>query len=55
MCDGCDRLVILLRLVERRVGPFGVLEDDAALDASFGPSREAAPDDRSGVRCGLGA
>ena len=56
MCEGCDRLVGLLRMVEQRAGPPGVLEDDVALDEWFGgTAREAAPDDRGGVRCGLSA
>ena len=36
MCECCDRLLVLLRMLERGAGPFGVLGDDAALDAWFG-------------------
>jgi hypothetical protein len=36
MCEGCRRLLALLRLVERGAGAFGALGDDAALDAWFG-------------------
>jgi len=50
MCEGCDRLVVLLRLVEGRVVPLGVLEDDAALDAWFG--RRARPHLTTGVVSG---
>lgn len=37
MCDRCQRLLALLRMIERRAAPFGAAGDDAALDAWFGP------------------
>lgn len=36
MCETTQRLVALLRLLERAPAPFGELGDDAALDAWFG-------------------
>jgi hypothetical protein len=36
MCERCQRLVALMRLVERGPALFGALGDDAALDAWFG-------------------
>jgi hypothetical protein len=36
MCECCQRLLALLRMVERRAAPFGATGDDAALDAWFG-------------------
>ncbi|MEU4193325.1 hypothetical protein AB0E69_15620 [Kribbella sp. NPDC026611] len=36
MCERCQRLLALMRMVERPAGPFGALGDDAALDAWFG-------------------
>lgn len=36
MCATTLRLITLLRIVEREPAPFGVLGDDALLDAWFG-------------------
>jgi hypothetical protein len=36
MCECCRRLLALLRIVQRDPPPFGVLGDDAVLDAWFG-------------------
>ncbi len=35
-CDTTQRLLALLRIVERAPAPFGALGDDAVLDAWFG-------------------
>jgi hypothetical protein len=37
MCETTQRLLALLRLLERAPAPFGALGDDAVLDAWFGP------------------
>jgi hypothetical protein len=43
MCDTAQRLVALLRLLEREPAPFGVLGDDAVLDAWFGSDSTFGP------------
>lgn len=35
-CETTQRLLVLLRIVERDPAPFGALGDDAVLDAWFG-------------------
>ncbi|MGW1342766.1 hypothetical protein ACWCOV_17080 [Kribbella sp. NPDC002412] len=35
-CETTQRLLALLRILERGPAPFGALEDDAVLDAWFG-------------------
>jgi len=37
MCETTQRLLALLRILERAPAPFGALGDDAVLDAWFGP------------------
>ena len=36
MCATTQRLITLLRILERDAAPFGILGDDAVLDAWFG-------------------
>ena len=36
MCDTTQRLIALLRILEQGPAPFGMLGDDAMLDACFG-------------------
>jgi hypothetical protein len=36
MCETTQRLIALLRILERDPAPFGLLGDDAVLDAWFG-------------------
>jgi hypothetical protein len=36
MCETTQRLLALLRILERAPAPFGALGDDAVLDAWFG-------------------
>jgi hypothetical protein len=43
MCDTTQRLLALLRLLERAPAPFGPLGDDAVLDAWFGPRSPVFP------------
>jgi hypothetical protein len=40
------RLLALLRIVERSTGPSTVADDDALLDAWFGPHSRILPADR---------
>ena len=43
MCETTQRLVALLRILERAPAPFGALGDDAVLDAWFGPCSPLKP------------
>ncbi|GAB2642915.1 hypothetical protein [Kribbella swartbergensis] len=43
MCDTTQRLLALLRLLERAPAQFGALGDDAVLDAWFGPRSPVFP------------
>lgn len=43
MCETTQRLLALLRILERAPAPFGVLGDDAVLDAWFGPRSPLDP------------
>lgn len=40
------RLLALLRIVERSTGPSNVADDDALIDAWFGPHSRALPADQ---------
>ncbi|TCO42352.1 hypothetical protein EV646_114176 [Kribbella antiqua] len=63
-CEVARRLVILLRILERGPAPYGVLGEDAILDAWFGirapilpepvsyPRKSANSGTSSGVRSG---
>jgi len=50
MCETTQRLLALLRMLERPPAPFGALGDDAVLDAWFGyrsplhPQHREAPE-----------
>jgi hypothetical protein len=43
MCETTQRLLALLRILERAPAPFGALGDDAVLDAWFGPRSPLDP------------
>jgi hypothetical protein len=46
MCETTQRLLALLRMLERAPAPFGPLGDDAVLDAWFGPRSPLASQPR---------
>ncbi|MEU4606408.1 hypothetical protein AB0F43_25745 [Kribbella sp. NPDC023972] len=45
-CETTQRLLALLRMLERGPAPFGAVGDDAVLDAWFGPRSPVWPHHR---------